>query len=58
MDIEALSMAMSMSQTVSDVSTAVLSKNLDALETMGTNMTKMMEQSVTPELGQAIDVTL
>ncbi len=38
------------------VGVAVLSKNLDTVEKAGESLIKMMEQSVTPHLGQNIDV--
>ena len=33
-------------------------KNLDTVETAGADITKMMEASVTPELGQNIDIRI
>lgn len=39
-----------------DVGIAVLAKNLDIIEELGQGMIKMMEQSVTPHLGQNIDL--
>ncbi|HWT75157.1 MAG TPA: YjfB family protein [Mobilitalea sp.] len=41
-----------------DVSIAVLSKNLDMIEQAGQSMIKMMEQSVQPGLGQNIDLKI
>ncbi len=38
-----------------DVQVAMLSKSLDTLENMGDGLTKMMESSVYPYLGQSID---
>lgn len=38
------------------VSTRMLAKTLDNMEAQGAQLTKMMEQSVTPNLGQNIDV--
>lgn len=38
------------------VGTAMLSKALDSNEAYGSALTKMMEQSVTPELGGNIDL--
>lgn len=57
MDIAALSMNMSTSKLVNQVSTAVLSKSLDIEKKMGDGIVKMMESSVTPHLGQNLDVT-
>lgn len=56
MDITGLSMALGTVQASNDVSTAILSKNLDTMQEMGKEMAKMMEQSVMPHLGQNIDV--
>lgn len=56
MDIAGLSMAMSSTRVMSDVSTAVMSKSLDTCEQLGEGITKIMEQSVNPEVGQSIDI--
>lgn len=58
MNIAGLSMALSSVSVSNDVSTAVLSMNLDELQEMGDAMKKMMEQSVMPQLGQNIDVSV
>ena len=55
-DIAALSMAISLQNVNNDAGVLMLSKSLDTLEETGDNMVKMMEQSVTPNLGQNIDV--
>jgi hypothetical protein len=55
MDIASLSMAMSTQNTLSDVGVLMLNKSLDTMKDMGENMTKIMESSVTPYLGQNID---
>ena len=55
MDIAALSTAMSMADTQSQIGVALLSKSLDTVEVLGDGMIKMMENSVTPYLGQNID---
>ncbi|HCL02931.1 MAG TPA: putative motility protein [Lachnoclostridium phytofermentans] len=57
MDIAALSMASSQANLMTQVNTAVLAMNLSSIKEMGENITKLMEQSVTPNLGQTIDVT-
>jgi len=46
---------MGASKLNSDVGIAVLGKNLDAMKQDGNGMLKMMESSVTPNLGQNID---
>lgn len=56
MDIAALSMASSQANLMTQVNTAVLSMNLSSIKQMGENITKLMEQSVAPNLGQSIDV--
>jgi len=58
MDIAGLSMAMSTTRVVSDVSTAVLEKSLNTSKELGDSFIKMMEQSVNPELGQNIDIRM
>lgn len=56
MDIAALSTQMHMAQLSQDVGIAMLGKSLDMAEDLGSGMVKMMEASVTPELGQNIDL--
>lgn len=58
MDIPALATAMSQSQVMTAVNVAVLAKSLSDIETMGDSMVKMMEQSVAPNLGANIDITV
>jgi hypothetical protein len=58
MDIAALSVSMHMADLQNDVGVAMLSKSLDTLEDTGDGMVKMMESSVTPYLGQNIDVSV
>ena len=58
MDIAAISMAMSQQNLMNNVNVALLSKSLDTVETAGADMVKMMEQSVQPNLGQNIDITV
>ena len=63
MDIAGLSMAMSTNQVQTQVSTAVLSKSMDTLETPGQGMVAMidaaaMEQSVNPHVGGNFDVRI
>jgi hypothetical protein len=58
MDIAALSMASSQANIMTQVNTAVLSMNLDTIETASDNMIKLMEQSVAPNLGQTIDSSI
>ena len=58
MDIAGLSTNLSTINVVNDVQVAVLRQSLDALETSGDSLTKMMEASVNPELGQNIDIRI
>ncbi len=58
MDIASLSTALSMTQLNNDISILMLGKQLDAAETMGDSMIKLMEQSVTPHLGGNVDISL
>ena len=58
MDIAALSMSMKMADLQNQVGVAMLSKSIDSLEDTGEGIVKMMESSVTPDLGQNIDVTV
>ncbi|MDE7365740.1 MAG: YjfB family protein [Lachnospiraceae bacterium] len=56
MDIPGLSIAMSLDKVNTNWGIAMLSKALDTVEDTGDSLTKLMESSVTPELGQNIDV--
>ncbi len=63
MDIPELSMALSASKVQSDWGTAMLSRNLDALQEAGNTIEEMLdvsalERSVNPNLGGNIDVRL
>ncbi len=58
MDIAGLSTNLSTINVVNDVQVAVLRQSLDTLETSGDSLTKMMEASVNPELGQNIDTRI
>lgn len=58
MDIPALSIAMSQINITNQYNVAMLSKTLDTIEQSGENMIRLMEQSVTPHLGQHIDITV
>jgi hypothetical protein len=56
MDIMSLSGIPSIASTPSTIEVAMLSKSLDTYQTTGENLTKMMEASVNPNLGQNIDI--
>ena len=58
MDIPAMATSMTQTQIMTDVNVAVLAKSLSSIETLGNSMIKMMEQSVSPNLGGNIDITV
>ena len=58
MDIPTLSIAMSQINITNQYNVAMLSKTLDTMEQSGDMMIKLMEQSVTPHLGQHIDINI
>lgn len=58
MDIPMLSTMMHQQQTMDAINIAVLSQSLDTMEQSGEAFTKMLEQSVTPNLGQSIDISI
>lgn len=58
MDIPELSMAMSMDRVNTEWGIAMMANALDTAEMVGDDLTKMMEASVTPNLGQNIDIRL
>jgi hypothetical protein len=58
MDIASLSTALSMTKLNGDIGVLMLSKQLDAAETMGDSMIKIMEQSAAPHLGGNIDISV
>lgn len=50
-----MSVAMAGNQLMTNVSTAVLDMTMDTYKEQATELTKMMESSVAPYLGQHID---
>lgn len=58
MIIGGLYTSISTSDINNDIQLAMLRKSLDTIETSGAELTKMMEASVTPELGQNIDISI
>ncbi len=58
MDIAALSMTMAQDRVMTQVSTALLSKAISQGEESGDTLTKMMEQSVNPNIGGNIDISV
>lgn len=55
MAIADLSTSLSQSQLMTNVSTAVLDMTLDSFKSQGSEITKLMESSVQPHLGQNFD---
>ena len=58
MDIAALSITLSQMKLQTEVSTAMLAKTLDQQKTSSEGLQKIMEQAVTPHLGQSVDISL
>lgn len=56
MDIPTLSMALSQTQIITQVQTAVLAETMDVAETESDALARMMELSVNPSLGSKLDV--
>ena len=58
MDIAALSMSMSMSNLQTQIGIALMDKAMETAEITTDGSQQMMEASVTPHLGQMIDISL
>lgn len=61
MDIGSLSSLSSLANSASAsnmIQVAMLSKSMDTFEESGADMVKMMESSVSPHLGQNIDISV
>lgn len=58
MDIAALSYSMNTAEVMNQISFAVLGNALDQVEVAGDGMKKILESSVTPGLGQNIDISV
>ncbi|MGN0369499.1 MAG: YjfB family protein [Butyrivibrio sp.] len=58
MDIASLSMSMSASSLMNEVSMQVLDMSLDNMQELGDGMRKMLEMSVNPNVGSNIDISL
>ena len=56
MDIASLSMGLAQQNLLTQVSIAVLDQTLETVSSNSETLTKMMEHSVQPELGQNIDI--
>jgi hypothetical protein len=58
MDIAALSVLMNQSQVQQQASLSVMKMAMNTAQQNGTELTKMLEQSVQPHLGSSIDLKL
>ena len=58
LDIPSLSMAMSQNKVMNEVGVAMLDMSLDNFTEAGDTMAKLMEQSVNPNIGGNIDVSV
>ena len=58
MDIASLSMSMSASSLMNEVSMQILDMSLDNMQELGDGMRKMLEMSVNPNVGSNIDISL
>ncbi len=58
MDIPALSIAMSTDRIATQWGIAMMAEAIDMAEVTSDSLTKLMEASVTPNLGQNIDIRL
>lgn len=58
MTLSALSIGASSMDTSNTIGLLMVKKSLESIEQSGANLTKIMEASVTPHLGQNIDYTV
>mgnify|MGYP004689318017 CR=1 FL=1 len=58
MIIGGLSTNINTSNVNNDIQVAMLKKSLDTVANTGSELTKMMEASVTPSVGQNIDISI
>ena len=58
MDVAALSMSMSMANLQTQIGIALMDKAMETAEITTDGIQQMMEASVTPHLGQMIDISL
>ncbi|GLO67381.1 MULTISPECIES: YjfB family protein [Oceanobacillus] len=56
MDIAGLSIAMSQANVQQQVSFGLMNKVMDQSEQQGSNLLKMLDQPMHPDLGQSIDL--
>ncbi len=58
MTIGGITTNISTSNVSNDIQVAMLKKSLDTVANTGSELTKMMEASVTPSIGQNIDISI
>ncbi len=58
MTIGGITTNISTSNVNNDIQVAMLKKSLDTVANTGSELTKMMEASVTPSVGQNIDISI
>lgn len=58
MDIPALSMAMAQNNLATNIGVAMLRDSIDTAEVAGEGLKAIMEQSVTPQIGSIIDISI
>lgn len=58
MTIGGITTNISTSNVSNDIQVAMLKKSLDTVANTGYELTKMMEASVTPSIGQNIDISI
>lgn len=58
MTIGGITTNISTSNVSNDIQVAMLKKSLDTVANTGSELTKMMEASVTPSIGQNIDISV
>lgn len=58
MDIAAMSVILAQGQVAQQASVQIAAKVMDMAEVQGAELIKMMEQSVTPDIGRSIDINV
>lgn len=58
MDIRSLSISMSLTNLQMNVGYSMLAKSMEVAEDTGDAITKIMEQSVNPDIGSNIDISV
>ncbi|MGN0151657.1 MAG: YjfB family protein [Wujia sp.] len=56
--IGSMNISLTDTESMNAIDTSILKKSLDLMETNGDMLTRMMEQSVNPNIGSNIDIRL